>query len=357
MEAITHISIDVANPSVAPVVRAVQEDIRSRYVAVELLENRQPLTLPAGVTGTVGIRTSRGVHILYDENEDETAAVTFDGNVATVYLRQEALANSDKLYVNLILRSGTAILTAFAFWVEVEALAVPSGAVVQTDYFNILQQEIEEANHAAETARSIVGECTDEADRAESEADRAETYASGVQNPVSYAQQTLSDSQKTQARVNIAAASTSHKSTHAVGGTDALSPADIGAAEASALADYILLTEKGAASGVATLGSDGKVTSVQAAAAYQNVSANKTISASDAGQVLLCTGTITITLASLSQGTELEIWNKGAGLVTLAGTLFVAGYGSLSSCKIQSNSVVVCKRMNSVWHIAGGATS
>jgi hypothetical protein len=73
--------------------------------------------------------------------------------------------------------------------------------------------------------------------------------------------------------------------------------------------------------------------------------------------VLLCTGTITITLASLSQGTELEIWNKGSGLVTLAGTLFVAGYGSLSSCKIQSNSVVVCKRMNSVWHIAGGATS
>ena len=157
--------------------------------------------------------------------------------------------------------------------------------------------------------------------------------------------------------MNIAAASTSHKSTHATGGTDALSPADIGAAAASALADYILLTEKGAASGVATLGSDGKVTPIQAAAAYQNVSANKTISASDAGQVLLCTGTITITLASLSQGMELEIWNKGAGLVTLAGTLFVAGYGSLSSCKISANSVVVCKRMNSVWHIAGGAST
>lgn len=357
MEAITHISIDVANPSVAPVVRAVQEDIRSRYVAVELLENRQPLSLPAGVTGTVGIRTSRGVHILYDENEDESAAVTFDENVATVYLRQEALANPDKLYVNLILRSGTTILTAFAFWVEVEALAVPSGAVVQSDYFNYLSQQIEDAAAVVETATGIVDDCTDEADRAKTEADRAETYAQGVQYPVSYAVQSLSDSQKTQVRANIAAASTSHKSTHAVGGTDALSPADIGAAEASALADYILLTEKGAASGVATLDSDQKVTASQAAAAYESKSSNYTITSSDAGHVLLCTGTITITMASLAQGTEIEIWNKGSGLVTISGTLFVAGYGSLSSCKISSYGVAVCKRMNSTWHIAGGVTS
>ena len=73
--------------------------------------------------------------------------------------------------------------------------------------------------------------------------------------------------------------------------------------------------------------------------------------------MLLCTGTITVTMASLAQGTEIEIWNKGTGAVTISGDLFVAGYGSLSSCVIAANSVVVCKRMNSVWHIAGGASS
>lgn len=357
LDALTHIKIDVANPSVTPVVRAVQEDIRSRFIEVELLENEAPLTIPAGTTGTIGVRTSKGVHILYDEDEDENAAVTISGNIATCYLRQEALANADKLYVNLILRDGTTILTAFAFYVEVEALAVPSGSIVQTDYFNILQQEIEEANTAAETARSIVGDCTDEADRAKTQADRAETYASGVQYPVSYAAQTLTTTEQAQARTNISAASTSHKSTHATGGSDALTPSDIGAAAATDLASYVLTSTVGAASGIATLDSDQKVTASQAAAAYVSKSANYTITSSDAGHVLLCTGTITITMASLAQGTEIEIWNKGSGLVTISGTLFVAGYGSLSSCKIQSYGVAVCKRMNSTWHIAGGVTS
>ena len=45
-----------------------------------------------------------------------------------------------------------------------------------------------------------------------------------------------------------------HKSTHAIGGSDALTPADIGAVPA---------TEKGAADGVATLDSAGKVPSTQ----------------------------------------------------------------------------------------------
>ena len=83
LDALTHIKIDVANPSVTPVVRAVQEDIRSRFIEVELLENEAPLTIPAGTTGTIGVRTSKGVHILYDEDEDENAAVTISGNIAT----------------------------------------------------------------------------------------------------------------------------------------------------------------------------------------------------------------------------------------------------------------------------------
>jgi hypothetical protein len=67
-----------------------------------------------------------------------------------------------------------------------------------------------------------------------------------------------------------------HKSTHAIGGSDALTPADIGAAEAihihavsdttglqTALDSKIPATEKGAADGVATLDSAGKVPSTQ----------------------------------------------------------------------------------------------
>ena len=357
LDALTHISIDVANPSVAPVVRAVQEDLRSRFIEIELLENDAPLTLPVGTTGTMGIRTSRGVHILYDVDEDNNPAVSISGNVATCYLRQEALANADKLYCNLILRDGSTILTAFAFWCDVEAVAVPSGAVVQSDYFNYLSQQIEAASEVVSTATSIVTSCTAEADRAKDEADRAQTYASGVQYPVSYAAQTLTNVEQAQARTNISAASTSHASTHAVGGSDVLTPADIGAASATALSDYVLVSTVGTASGIATLDSDGKVTAEQAEASYLSVNANTTLTSSHAGKVLLCTGTITITLASLSQGTELEIWNKGTGVITIAGSAFLAGAGAVNSCTIKSYSVVVLKRMNSTWHIAGGAVS
>lgn len=355
LDSLSHISIDVANPSVAPVVRAVQEDLRSRYVEIELLENEAPLSLPVGVTGTVGIRTGRGVHILYDVDEDNGAAVVFNGNIATLYLRQEALANPDHLYVNLILRDGSTILTAFAFYVDVEAVAVPSGAVVQSDYFNYLSHQIEDAAAVVDTATGIVDDCTDEANRARDEADRAETYASGVQYPVSYDAQTLTDAQKTQARENISAASSSHASTHAVGGSDPLSPADIGAAAASALDDYVLNTSVGV--DIATLNENGKVTAEQAEAAYESINANTTLSASHAGKVLLCTGAITITLASLAQGTELEIWNKGSSVITIAGASFVAGYGALNSCSLKAYSVAVLKRMNSTWHIAGGVSS
>lgn len=356
MESITHISIDVANPSVAPVVRVVQEDLRSRFVEVELLENDEPLSLPVGVSGSVGVRTSKGVHILYDVNEDNGAAVTFTGNVATLYLRQEALANPDHLYVNLILRDGATILTAFAFFVDVEAVAVPSGAVVQSDYFNYLSQQIEDAAAVVETATGIVDDCTDEADRAKDEADRAESYAQGVQYPVSYAAQSLTTAQQAQARANISASSASHASTHAVGGTDALTPADIGAAAASTLADYVPVSSVGAASGIATLDADGKVTAEQAEASYLSINANTTLTSAHAGKVLLCTGAITITLASLSQGTELEVWNKGSSVITIAGSSFVAGFGALNSCTLKAYSVAVLKRMNSTWHIAGGVS-
>ena len=357
LDTLIHIRIDLADPSVAPVVRAVQEDIRSRFIEIELLENKAPIEIPAGTTGALGIKTQTNIHLLYDEDEDGNAAVTISGNTATVYLRQEALAVPGRLYCNLILKNGSTVLSSFAFFVDVEALAVPSGVVAQSDYINVWQQEIDDAAAVVATATGIVQDCTDEADRAKDEADRAQSYASGVQYPVSYASQTLTNSQQTQARTNISAASTTHKSTHAIGGTDALAPGDIGAALASDLSNYIPLAQKAAASGVASLDAASHVTASQAQAAYSSINADYTITASDAGTVLLCTGTITVTMASLAQGTELEIWNKGSGAVTISGDLFVAGYGSLSSCSILANSVIVCKRMNSVWHIAGGATS
>lgn len=152
LDAKYNITIDVSEPLNTPVIKAVQEDIRSRYVNIELVQGGQPLTIPDGTVGMIGIRRPNGTYVLYDETEDETSAVTIDGNIVTAYLSQEALAVAGKLYTSVSLYDSSVRLTAFHFIVDVEDTAVPSGAVIESDYFNILQGMIEDALDAADRA-------------------------------------------------------------------------------------------------------------------------------------------------------------------------------------------------------------
>lgn len=137
------ITIDVSDPLNTPVAHAVQEDTRSRYVEITLVRNGEPLDIPPGTLGMVGIRRPNDTYVLYDETEDEAAAVTFTNNVATVWLTQEALAVPGRLYCSVSLYTSTVRLTAFHFMIDVEPTAVPSGVVIESDYFNILQAQIE----------------------------------------------------------------------------------------------------------------------------------------------------------------------------------------------------------------------
>lgn len=154
LDAINRITIDVSDPLNTPVVRAVQEDIRSRYVEIVLVRNGAPMEIPAGTLCLIGIRRPTGTYVLYDQTEDGDPAVTFDGNVATAYLTQEALAIPGRMYTSLTLYKDSTALSAFHFFVDVEARAVPDDAVVESDYFNILQGLIEDALDAAERAEA-----------------------------------------------------------------------------------------------------------------------------------------------------------------------------------------------------------
>ena len=156
MDATQKITIDVSAPLETHVIKAVQEDIRSRYVEITLVSNGEALSIPAGADGIIGIRRPNGTHVLYDQTEDETPAVTFNNNVATCYLSQEALALAGRLYTSVSVYTATERLTAFHFVVDVEETAVPSGVVVESDYFNILE--------------GLIGDAIDAADRAEAAA-------------------------------------------------------------------------------------------------------------------------------------------------------------------------------------------
>lgn len=160
LDSINKIIIDVSDPLTTPVVKAVQEDIRSRYVDITLVSNGEPLTIPVGADGMVGIRRPNGTYVLYDQTEDETPAVTFSGNVATVYLTQEALAVAGSMYCSVSIYTSTVRLTAFHFMIEVEDTAVPSGVVVETDYFNILEGVVADAMDAADRAEQAASTLT-----------------------------------------------------------------------------------------------------------------------------------------------------------------------------------------------------
>lgn len=154
LDSLNHITIDVSDPLNTPVVRAVQEDLRSRYVEITLVRNGVPLDIPAGAYGMIGMRRPNDTYVLYDETEDETPAVTISDNIVTIYLSQEALAVAGNIYTSVSLYSSDATqrLTAFHFMVNIEPTAVPSGAVIESSYFNILQGMIEDAIDAADRA-------------------------------------------------------------------------------------------------------------------------------------------------------------------------------------------------------------
>ena len=92
-------------------------------------------------------------------------------------------------------------------------------------------------------------------------------------------------------------------------------------AAASHTHSYIPTSAKGAASGVASLDADTKVTAAQASAAVVSISASTTLASAHAGRFLSCTNTdaITITIPTgIAAGTEIEIYRGGAGTVTLS---------------------------------------
>ena len=169
-----------------------------------------------------------------------------------------------------------------------------------------------------------------------------------------------------------------HASRHAAGGADAVTPAAIGAAAADhthtpAAIGAMASAEKGAAGGVATLGTDGKVTAAQAASSVVQVTeAARTLSLSDAGKFLYLRDTgddnqaYTVTVPPQSEvdfplGTELELFRYTNGSVTVqaaAGVYLMYAGGAIGA----GNSIQIGRRFGvvalkkfstSLWLVAG----
>lgn len=124
--------------------------------------------------------------------------------------------------------------------------------------------------------------------------------------------------------------------------------------------DYIPVSDKGAASGVATLDINTKITPSQANAYIDTISSATTLTASHSGHLLKVTGTYTITIPSeLATGMEVEILNYGTGTVTVSAAAGVTLNGVSAGSKIitEQYTSAVLKCFGSTEWIIQGAIS
>ena len=157
MKSTTNISLNLQLPNYSVAVYAVQGDTMSREIEAALFDGQTPFTPPAGALGTVRYFKPDGTSGFYDTLEDEeTVAVTWDDNVATIRLAEQTVTVPGEVLVQLSFYSADAErLSAFTFRLFVEKNPYSDQEFESTDYYSVLTARIAAVLNAATHAPSI----------------------------------------------------------------------------------------------------------------------------------------------------------------------------------------------------------
>lgn len=401
MQTITTIQLDIQQPEFIAVVHAMQQDEKTRYIAISMTETGVAFTPPSGTLGVLAIRKPDGEPCFYDSANGEPA-VTIEGSTATCLLVPEALQVAGDAPAALVLYNAQGDrLSTFRFLLRIEPTPVPDETVTSSSYYSILTQQIAAAIAAGELAQQVI-DLTVSATTlpAGSEATVTKTEQGGVvnlafgipqgiqgntgaagpqgpqgtpgetgpQGPQGIQGETGPQGPQGEAGVGVPVGGAENQVLAKASGTDydtdwvTITPASIGAVSA---------VEKGAANGVATLNGDGRITGIQSCSSvvtHYNVT-NYTMTTDDVGQAHAfempggSSAKMTVTLpASLPIGAEFEILKSNAGttLVVSAGTgatirtINKSGQPSISAGP-GKYALIALKRYNQNWWYATGA--
>ena len=146
MQVTTKISVDLTRPNIGARVNAVQGDGNTRCVEIALLSGGQPWSPPAGTEAAIAYAQPGGTKGLYNKLADDTPAISFSGNVATIILAPQMLAVSGTVYASIVFNNEALDkLTTFPFAVSVETNRY-AGAQKTEDYIRLqwLEDKLDE---------------------------------------------------------------------------------------------------------------------------------------------------------------------------------------------------------------------
>jgi hypothetical protein len=146
MQSVTTLNLNLQYPNYAVTMHAVQNDKLTRKVVANLFDGSVPFVPSEDAYGMVRFHKPDNTFGFYDVDEDGNTAVTWDGNVATIALAEQALACAGSVLcqIQFYTESGER-LTTFTWKIDVEACAMSDEQFLSTDYYSVLSAQISAA--------------------------------------------------------------------------------------------------------------------------------------------------------------------------------------------------------------------
>lgn len=146
MQSITTLNLNLQYPNYAVTMHAVQNDKLSRKVIANLFDGSVPFVPDNDAHAMVRFHKPDNTNGFYDVDEVGNDAVTWDGNVATINLAEQALACVGNVLcqIQFYTQEGQR-LTTFTWRIDVQECALTDEEFISTDYFSILSAQISSA--------------------------------------------------------------------------------------------------------------------------------------------------------------------------------------------------------------------
>lgn len=146
MQSVTTLNLNLQYPNYATTMHAVQNDKLTRKVTAFLYDGSTPFIPDQDALGMVRFHKPDDTNGFYDVDENGNTAVTWEGNIVTISLAEQALACAGIVLcqIQFYTESGQR-LTTFTWKIDVQECALSDEQIMSTDYYSVLSAQISAA--------------------------------------------------------------------------------------------------------------------------------------------------------------------------------------------------------------------